>query len=108
MTKPIRTTTRDRRTALAIRDRIPFITSGAMKGEERKPSDWNLAGSEGYLRGDDLERFESDRKRIVYVVWSYWTPIGWVTDDNVGYAVKQKFSVTTTKHQGNLYLIGGE
>lgn len=35
----------------------------------------------------------------VYIVWSYDTPIGWVTPDGQGYVVPQKFSVTTSRHQ---------
>lgn len=42
----------------------------------------------------------------LYVVYSYATPIAWVTihgNAESVYRVSQKFSVTTSKHQGRLY-----
>lgn len=42
---------------------------------------------------------------IVYVVYSYETPIAWVRRDGSTYTVKQRFSVTTSKHQGKLYTL---
>lgn len=42
---------------------------------------------------------------IVYVVFSYDTPIAWVRSDGTEYRVSQKFSQTTSKHQGRLYTL---
>lgn len=102
----IRTTTRSRRTAEAIRDREDFRTSGAMYGE----STGSLgAWDSGYLSGPDLDQFRLDMTFVDYVVWSYRTPIAWHVRDNEGnerwHVVGEKFSSTTSKHQSNLYLI---
>lgn len=101
-----RLTTRGIATAEAIRDREDFRTSGALSGESR------ILGvfDSGRLSGDDLERFYADCGSIRYVVMSYATPIAWYVTPSATikggwYKVAQKFSVTTTKHQGNLYLI---
>ena len=96
-----RLTTRSIKTAEAIRDREDFRTSGALYGEE--------VGSmglydRGLLSGPDYERFREDAPHIRYVVWSYSTPIAWWVETRGWYIVEQKFSATTTKHQGNLYL----
>lgn len=97
----MRLTTRSIATAEAIRDRIPFTTSGALRGE---------AHTGGYVYAGHLNPEESallnrDRDLIKYIVWSYSTPIAWFIGSGVGWhVVDQKFSITTTKHQGNLYL----
>lgn len=95
-----------REVAEAIRDRVPFMTHGALKaGGVVGTGSWDS----GQLRGADLDQFRLDMDRIDYVVWSYSTPIAWhVTGPNTDrwWKVTQKFSVTTTsKHQGKLYLI---
>ena len=93
--------------------REDFTTSGAMRGE------WHRAGMWGEEMGrlNPAERNavsafmdgarENDRARV-FVVYSYATPIAFSYDDvngkRVDYYVKQKFSVTTSKHQGRLYL----
>lgn len=41
---------------------------------------------------------------IVYVIMSYHTPIAWETRKGEVYKVTQKFSQTTSKHTGLLYL----
>lgn len=48
---------------------------------------------------------EAPPQGSIYVVWSYATPIAWI--DNVGRAhrVPEKFSVSTSKHQGKLYTL---
>lgn len=98
----LRLTTRSRATAEAIRDRQDFTTSGALRGENVNGlSNWDS----GYLRGDDRDVFNQDAPYIKYVVWSYGTPIAWWSLDQGWYVVKAKFSPTTSKHQGNLYLI---
>lgn len=41
-----------------------------------------------------------DNHIMLYVVYSYATPIAWGTAKEPLYKVKQKFSVTTSKHWG--------
>ena len=101
-----RLTTRGIATAEAIRDREDFRTSGALMGESCSLGRYDS----GRLSGADLERFYADCPNIRYAVTSYATPIAWwveatPTTKAGWYKVGQKFSVTTTKHQGNLYLI---
>lgn len=97
-------TTRGFAAAEAIRDRVPFKTHGALKAEQ-VPGGMHLGNMAGRLAGDDLERFNMDHGRMTYVVYSYATPIAWHALDTGWYRVEQKFSVTTSKHQGKLYLI---
>jgi hypothetical protein len=85
-----------------------FRTGGAFKGEEYgdfKPSRYDS----GRLAGDDLAAFILDLNSITYVVYSYATPIAWVTRSADGtphvHRVEQKFSPTTSKHQGLLYML---
>lgn len=88
--------------AEAIRDREEFDTYGALRA--RKVA----SGSYGQLSGADLERFLSDflsDAGIEYIVYSYSTPIAWVSN-GTPYRVKARFSVTTSKHQSKLYLLG--
>lgn len=95
-------TTRGTATAEAIRDRQDFDTHGALKGRNvRSCTAWDA----GRLTGPDLVRFNDDCSHILYVVWSYATPIAWCTLSGRWHKVAQKFSSTTSKHQGNLYLI---
>lgn len=62
----------------------------------------------GRLAGKDHDTFTQDAPSIRYVVESYATPIAWVTEDGRVHKVAQKFSVTTSKHQGQLYLLGAQ
>lgn len=96
-----RLTTRGPETAAAIRDRIPFTTSGALRGLARSDAGfWNT----GRLSQAESEIYHADIDSLDYVVMSYNTPIAW--HSAVGWhKVGQKFSPTTSKHQGNLYLI---
>lgn len=108
----IRLTTRSRATAEAIRDLVPFRTSSPnFYGEAYDNAPSYLYG--GYLRGGDAEALSRDLniKAIDYVVWSYSTPIAWHVGARQGeparwHIVSQSFSVTTSKHQGNLYMCG--
>jgi hypothetical protein len=100
-----RLTTRGRATAEAIRDREDFRTSGSLMGESCSLGTYDR----GRLSGEDLTKFYEDCADIRYAVMSYATPIAWYvapseTHKGGWYHVKAKFSVTTTKHQGNLYL----
>jgi hypothetical protein len=98
------------RTALnrALNARQSFRTSGALKGDRVAVCELRF-NSGGELRGADLDRWKADRETVTYVVWSYATPIGWVVADGTErgrfYRVSQKFSVTTSKHQGTLWAV---
>lgn len=94
---------RSREVAERIRDRVPFETYGALKAtEETRVTAWDS----GRLTGPDLDRFNLDLDSIRYVVWSYATPIAWWSETNGWHRVAQKFSMTTSHHQGKLYLMG--
>lgn len=99
----IRAATRGRGRAFlstAIETRQPFRTSGALRGDDRATCTSSVQS--GLLAGDDYIRFIQDSPQITYWVTSYNTPIYWVTTDGTAYRVKQKFSATTSKHQGAL------
>lgn len=89
-----------------IRDRKPFETYGALKAtkEDGRPG---LYWQSGQLSGPDLKAFQdhSETGTIDYVVWSYATPIAWHSTIWGWHRVAQKFSRTTSVHQGKLYLI---
>lgn len=95
---------RGREVAEYIRDRKPFKTYGALQAESFGPRPGYGYISSGRLQGADLDKFREDRDDITYVVWSYATPIAWETYDGRTHKVAQRFSVTTSKHQGQLYL----
>lgn len=103
-----RLTTRSRATAEAIRDREDFVTSGSLRGitvmQPNRLGRWDS----GQLAGTDLAWFYNDLPTIDYVVWSYSTPIAWWSEEFGWHRVGQTFSVTTSKHQSNLYLIDRE
>jgi len=52
----------------------------------------------GYLNDEEVAQYERVKDSIDYVVLSYRTPIAWHSVEG-WYVVKQKFSVTTSKHQ---------
>ncbi len=87
--------------ATAIANFQDFKTHGALSGEA--VSDLPEADY-GWLTGLDKEQFVADSAKIRYVVRSYATPIAWYANGK-WYKVKQKFSVTTSKHQGQLWKI---
>jgi hypothetical protein len=92
---------RSRECAEAIGQRRVFETYGAL---------WTttdvVGGHHAWLNHDEAARWYADRPNITYAVYSYNTPIAWVTQDGTVHKVAQKFSVTTSKHQGKLYLLG--
>ena len=58
--------------------------------------------SEGLGRlssAEDVAAWYAADGHLMYVVRSYCTPIGWVTDDGRRYCVTERFSVTTSKQQ---------
>lgn len=94
-------TTRGFETAKAIANLQEFKTHGALSARRGRFGNWDS----GRLSGEDLERYKWDMPHIIYAVFSYSTPIAWVTSENIAYKVKQRFSVTTSKHQGVCYLL---
>jgi hypothetical protein len=79
------------------RDAIHYIaTRQEFKASALSGSNWSNGA--GRLSGADLERFYQDVKGLTYAVYSYGTPIFWVSNGEA-YQVEQKFSVTTSKHQ---------
>lgn len=99
-----RLTTRSIRTATAIANAEPFTTSGSLRGDARTSPGAYLYS--GRLNVVECEMLRTDLAiGIDYVVTSYSTPIAWRRVDGKWRVVAQSFSPTTTKHQGNLYLI---
>lgn len=96
----LKLTTRGYAVAEAIRDRVEFKTHGALK---------SVAGRSAAFLGpgrlDQNERELFYAHEPTYVVLSYSTPIAWWSQTYGWHVVAQKFSVTTSKHQGKLYLI---
>jgi hypothetical protein len=84
----------------AIKNREAFSNStGSLRGETSpRVGPWDT----GRLNESERKRLETDRDTvgISYIVYSYATPIGWVTNDGVLYKVTQKFSPTTSCHWG--------
>jgi bisphosphoglycerate-dependent phosphoglycerate mutase len=55
--------------------------------------------SNGRLNETETARYNQDLNAVMYWVYSYSTPIAWYTKEG-WYCVAQKFSMTTSKHQG--------
>ena len=89
----------------ALSERKSFTTGGALKGEEWKRDvvrHWDL----GELPEPWRSVFMLDHvDGIAYVVWSYETPIAWVKRDGKVIRPDVRYSRTTSKHQGTLYLL---
>lgn len=93
-------TTRGHAVAEAIAAREPFKTHGALRGDT-----WTVGSPLGILPDYWRARLAADlgTDGRVYMVWSYQTPIAWYTE--AGWVVPDaKYSVTTSHHQGRLYL----
>jgi hypothetical protein len=55
----------------------------------------------GQLNDAEWSRLLNDLTAgVAYIVYSYETPIAWVTDDGFKYRVQQRFSKTTSCHMG--------
>ena len=82
----------------AIAYRMTF-RAGALNGERV------YAGSslhEGMMQGEAYDQWRADCERgcVAYVVRSYYTPIAWFTTDRGWIVPADKYSVTTSRHQG--------
>jgi hypothetical protein len=85
------------------RDAMHYISTrqefkaSALSGVNANES--GLLGSFGRLNAEEFAQFKQDEIRVDYIVYSYGTPIAWHTLGG-WYVVEQKFSQTTSKHQG--------
>ncbi len=87
--------------ALNQRDAMHYIatrqefTASALSGYHT-----NYTPQAGRLNSEEYAKLTeaSARGKFVYVVYSYGTPIAWC-DSQGWYAVSQKFTPTTSKHQ---------
>jgi len=86
----------------ALKNHENVHTSGALRGV-KTPDGYSHTGWSSQLAGPDADALKAAEGRIAYVVTSYATPIAWVMRDGTVYRVSQRFSVTTSKHQGFLY-----
>lgn len=96
--KRIKTT---RRTNLAapMGQGVAFTNSThSLHGAPFEGAQWYTVGM---LSGDDRDQFAADVESIDYLVYSYDTPIAWHTPAG-WHLVSQKFSVTTSCHQGQV------
>ena len=84
----------------ALANLEPFTTGGALYAD-------TYAHGDGRLNDKERARLHADANNIVYCVHSYATPIAWVTKDGTVYRVQQRFSTTTSKHQGLLWMLNG-
>jgi hypothetical protein len=77
----------------------PFTTYGALRGNYYP----NGAPTTYGRLPDGSWRFAERAAFIIYVVWSYETPIAWF-DCGRGWAYPpERYSVTTSKHQGRIF-----
>lgn len=83
-----------------IRERRPFATPTCnLSGGPDLP--WLTP--RGWLTESERDAWRRDAAHIDYVVWSYFTPIAWHTDDGTSAAwhvITRTFSPTTRRHQG--------
>ena len=84
--------------AKAMHNRLPFKTGGALRGFAGKGG----CGMYGLGRLNEYERELYKSDDVAYTVMSYETPIAWVNRDGSVHRVDQKWSRTTSKHQGLL------
>lgn len=91
MTRTIRTTTHNAYRAIA--DLTPFTTCGALSARTPHRATFT-AWDSGRLPREHVESFE----RATYAVFSYVTPIAWVTD-GAWVIPAARYSVTTSRHQ---------
>ena len=85
----------------ALENEQEFKTSGSLSGVKD-------IYTFGQLDSVEIAILERDRREVGvrYYVVSYKTPIAWVRNDGKIHRVNQKFSATTSRHQGMLYILG--
>jgi tellurite resistance-related uncharacterized protein len=78
---------------------MPFANSThSLTGKPQGLGKWATLGE---LKGAEVLRFMEDSDATDYIVFSYETPIAWHTPAG-WYMVEQKFSQTTSCHQGQV------
>lgn len=102
MPNAIKTTRRTNLSPL-LANRQPFAnTTGSLRGGTLDAFERDCFGrTSGWLGGDDLNAWRDQIGSVDYVVTSYATPIAWHTP-NGWHIVEQRFSVTTSNHQGQI------
>jgi len=85
-----------------IEKREPFSNTSGTVVAVKNPKTFPV----GQLNEDEKSRLRIDAREngIAYIVFSYGTPIAWETKNGHVYKVQQRFTQTTSKHQGLLYL----
>lgn len=71
--------------------REPFVTSGALRAR---------TGTIGSGRLPRVDEYFHSLSRAQYVVYSYDTPIAWVDENGEVRIPDEKYSITTSRHQG--------
>lgn len=77
----------------AIARREPFVAS-ALSGKRASVTD-----SLGRLPREYRDGYYMAAERGAYAVFSYGTPVAWVTDEGAVTVPAERYSVTTSKHQ---------
>ena len=87
-----------RQAVRAIADRMTFQAGALNASRIHRVNPY----SEGIMSGEAYEQWRADclADRITYVVRSYYTPIAWFTTDRGWIVPADKYSVTTSRHQG--------
>lgn len=75
-----------------IKDREAFVMG--TRGNVHAYPGWN--GARGFLPDNEVT---DGLRSAIYVVYSYGTPIAWVTEDDVKVIPDVGFSATTSQHQ---------
>lgn len=92
-TTTLRCSIRDAAAPIAARQ--PFKAYGSLSGVQAQD-----AFSTGSLPEPYRSQFFATAGDILYVVYSYFTPIAWFSDSKGWVVPDVKYSVTTSRHQG--------
>ena len=99
-TKPKRTANHS---AYAYVDKREEFTGSSLRGEAYSPgSAPYLSSRDTWMNEYETEMYGKNRHRIVYIVWSFYTPIAYFTEVNgkgQWYKVGQSFSQFTSRHR---------
>lgn len=77
--------------------------TGNLWGTPRNPDFLTDPGFRGAVAGQLPYFYRDSFWRCVYAVYSYSTPIAWLTSDGVWIAPAVKYSVSTSRHQGRIF-----
>jgi len=92
-----------------IAQRIDFTSHGALSSRTYTSDDFAPNYYGGQLPREHLDALIAAHKAgTVYVVFSYETPIAWYSYATETWTIPNvKYSITTTQHQGRVYLGSG-